>query len=451
MKTACFESSEASESTRSRDLLYAARVTHDRPLPKGRLNRLARLASVGARSGLGLFADRGDTAAQYAAEVLGTMRGLAAKIGQTLSYADGLLPESQREAYEKALGALRAAAPHSAWPEVEQQIETELGAPVSELFAQFEAEPFASASIGQVHRARLGDGRRVAVKVQHPGIAAAIESDLSNAQVLQHLLGVFGPRGLDPKAAFAEVSQRFREELDYELEARRQTQFARLHAGDTDVRVPQVIAERSSKRVLTTEFAEGDPLEHAAEQPEPIRRRYAETLWRFVFKSTLVGGLFNADPHPGNFFFAHDGGVTFLDFGCVQPLDEQHLLAARAMHRAAAERDEAAFARAASDLLGLRGGDYARLVLAYTRRCFEPLFESPFLLSRAYTASLAQDIQTMKKAMWSKDGSFVMMPPALILLNRLQFGFYSVLARLDVQVDYAGVERQLLEEAGLAV
>jgi predicted unusual protein kinase regulating ubiquinone biosynthesis (AarF/ABC1/UbiB family) len=291
----------------------------------------------------------------------------------------------------------------------------------------------------------------VAVKVQHPGIAEAMESDLNNAQVLQHLIGLFAPRGLDPKAAFDEVSQRFREELDYELEAKRQTEFSRLHAGAPNVHVPLVVAERSSKRVLTTELAAGDPLERAAERPEPIRRLYAETLWRFVFKSTLVGGLFNADPHPGNFLFAADGRVTCLDFGCVQTLGQQPVQAARTMHRAALGRDEAAFARATRELLGLRGGDYEHLALAYVRRCFEPLFESPFHLSRAYTADLVRETQTMKKAMWSKDGSFVMMPPALILLNRLQFGFYSVLARLDVQVDYARVERQMLEEAGLSV
>lgn len=421
----------------------------DQTLPKGRLGRLARLAAVGARSGAGLLGKRGEGAAEFAAEVLGGMRGLAAKVGQTLSYVDGLIPEGQREHYERALGALRSAAPRSPWPAVQALLESELGAPVGELFAELAPEPFASASIGQVHRGRLRDGREVAVKLQHPGIAEAIEADLGNARVMEGLVSLVGPRGLDPKAAFDEVSLRFRQELDYELEAQRQTEFARLHAGDPTIRIPRVIGELSRKRVLTTELAAGDTLEAAAERPEEERRRYAETLWRFVFKGNLVAGQFNADPHPGNYLFGKDGVVTFLDFGCVQPLDPARLPAARAVHRAAIARDEAGFARAVSTLLELRGGAYEPLAIAYSRHCFAPLFDSPFRLTREYSASLVGEIQRLKQAMWSKDRSFVMLPPSMILLNRLQFGFYSVLARLDVRVDYAAVERGFLSEAGL--
>jgi predicted unusual protein kinase regulating ubiquinone biosynthesis (AarF/ABC1/UbiB family) len=410
---------------------------------------LARLAAVGARTGAGLLSRRGEGAAEYAAEMLGSMRGLAAKVGQTLSYVDGLLPEGQRESYETALRALRSAAPRSPWDAVQQVVESELGAPVAELFAELEQQPFASASIGQVHRGRLHDGRSVAVKLQHPGIAEAVESDLNNARIMEGLVAMLGPRGVDPKAAFDEIALRFREELDYGLEAQHQMAFAKLHAGDPKIRIPLVIAERSRKRVLTTELAAGDTLEIAAERPEDERRSYAETLWRFVFKGNLVAGMFNADPHPGNYLFGADGCVTFLDFGCVQPMDAHRLPSARAVHRAALERDEAAFGRAVTDLLGLRGGDYGKLAIAYSRHCFAPLFESPFRVSREYSASLVGQIQQLKKAMWSKDGSFVMLPPSMLLLNRLQFGFYSVLARLDVRADFAAVERSFLAEAGL--
>lgn len=420
-------------------------MTDDRSLPTGRFGRLARLAAVGVRAGAGLLSQRGEGAAEYAVEVLGTMRGLAAKIGQTLSYVDGVVPEAQREQYEAALRTLRAAAPRSSWQAIREVVESELEAPLAELFAELEPEPFASASIGQVHRGRLHDGRRVAVKVQHPGIAEAVEADLSNARSLEGLVSLFAPRGLDSKAAFDEVSLRLRGELDYELEAENQRLFSRLHAGDPTIRIPAVIAERSRRRVLTSELAEGDSLEVAAVRPESERRGYAETLWRFVFKSNLIAGTFNADPHPGNYLFGADGVVTFLDFGCVQPLDAKLLPSARALHRAALERSEAAFERAVTEHLGLRGGEYGRLSIAYSRRCFEPLFASPFHLTREYSASLMHDIQGLKKAMWSKDGSFVMLPPSLLLLNRLQFGFYSVLARLDVRADYAAVERTFLD------
>jgi predicted unusual protein kinase regulating ubiquinone biosynthesis (AarF/ABC1/UbiB family) len=424
-------------------------MSSDRSLPTGRLGRVVRLAGVGARAGAGLLLSKGDGAADYAAEVLGTLRGLAAKVGQTLSYVDGLVPEAQRETYERALGKLRDATVRSAPEAVRRVVEEELGAPVAELFRSFDEQPFASASIGQVHRALLPDGRAVAVKVQHPGIAGAIESDLQNAGVLEGLVTTLGPKGMNAKAAYDEVAARFREELDYELEAERQSLFARLHAGDPTIRVPAVIRERSSRRVLTSELVEGLSFEAATARTEDERRAWAETLWRFVFKGNLVGAMFNADPHPGNYLFGPDGRVTFLDFGCVQPISDDRLPTARAMHLAALARDERAFAEAAALLLGTHGGEYGTRAVAYSRRCFEPMFGSPFHLTREYTTSLVNDVKALKRSFWAKDKSFVMLPPAMLLLNRLQFGFYSVLARFDVRVDYAAVERAFLHEAGL--
>jgi len=425
-------------------------VAKSRTLPTGRLGRVVRLAGVGARAGAGfLISKGGPDAADYAAEVLGTLRGLAAKVGQTLSYVDGLVPEAQRETYERALGKLRDSTPRSAPEKVRGLIEDELGAPIAKLFKSFDERPFASASIGQVHHATLPDGRRVAVKVQHPGIARAVESDLENANVMQGLVGTLGPKGINAKAAFDEVATRFREELDYELEAERQTEFAKLHAGDPKIWIPAVIADRSSRRVITTELAEGLTFENAAQATEAERRAWAETLWKFVFKGNLVGAMFNADPHPGNYLFRPEGGVTFLDFGCVQPISAERLPTARAMHLAAITGSETEFAKQAEILLGTHGGEYGTRAVAYSRRCFEPMFASPFHITRTYTTSLVEELRSMKKLFWAKDGSFVMLPPAMLFLNRLQFGFYSVLSRLDVKVDYAAVERKFLGEAGL--
>jgi predicted unusual protein kinase regulating ubiquinone biosynthesis (AarF/ABC1/UbiB family) len=402
------------------------------------------------RSGAGLLLSKsGVNAAEYAADVLGTMRGLAAKIGQTLSYVDGVVPEAQREVYEKALAKLRDATPRSDPQAIAQLIETELGAPLAQLFTQFEAQPFASASIGQVHRATLADGREVAVKVQHPGIAGAVESDLRNASVMEGVVSTIAPKGVNSKAIYDEVANRFREELDYKLEAERQRAFSALHQGDPRIRIPEVIASHSSRCVLTTQFISGLNFEQATQASAAERKAWAETMWRFVFKGNLVGKMFNADPHPGNYLFNPDGCVTFLDFGCVQPLEEQRLPAARGMHLAALVQDEAAFAQHCERLLGTHGGAYGAGALAYSRRCFAPIFASPFHITREYTSSLMDDIRALKQMLWVKDGSFVMLPPAMIFLNRLQFGFYSVLARLDVSVDYAEVERVFLREAGL--
>lgn len=419
-------------------------------VPTGRLRRFAQLATVGARASVDMLARRGsEKVAERTAEVLGNLRGLAAKLGQTASYVDGFVPDTHRAVYEKALGALRTAAPRSAPSAVRALVEAELGAPVERLFQRFDEEPFASASIGQVHRAELPNGQVVAVKVQHPGIDRAIESDLANVSLLEGFVGALGPRALNSRAVLEEVKTRFREELDYRLEAEHQEQFRTLHGGDAAISIPRVVRERSARRVLTMELATGATLEEAARAPLQLRQRYAETLWRFVFKGNLIGGMFNADPHPGNYLFQPDGSVTFLDFGCIQPIAGERLAAARQLHRAALRRDDAGFRRAAAQILESKGGSYEAAATAYSRRCFEPVFASPFHMTTEFATSLVQEIGAVKDQLWAKDESFVPLPAGMLFMNRLQFGFYSVLARLDVTVDYAAVERRFLEEAGL--
>lgn len=422
----------------------------DSGVPIGRLGRFVKLAGVGARASVDMLSRRGsEKVAERAAEVLGNLRGLAAKLGQTASYVDGFVPETHRAVYEKALGALRTAAPHSSSSAIRALVEEELGAPLERLFATFSEEPFASASIGQVHRAELPNGQAVAVKVQHPGIDGAIESDLSNVSLLEGFVGALGPRALNSSAVLEEVKTRFREELDYRLEAERQEQFRALHAGDPKIAIPRVIRERSARRVLTMELVDGATLEEAALASPELRLSYAETLWRFVFKGNLVGGMFNADPHPGNYLFQPDGSVTFLDFGCIQPIKGDRLEAARELHRAALVKDEAAFRRAAAVILESKGGSYEAAATAYSRRCFEPVFGAPFRITSEFATSLVHDIKTVKDQLWAKDKSFVQLPTGMLFMNRLQFGFYSVLARLDVSADYAEVERRFLAEANL--
>jgi predicted unusual protein kinase regulating ubiquinone biosynthesis (AarF/ABC1/UbiB family) len=425
-------------------------MSKDSGVPTGRLGRFVKLAGVGARASVDMLARRGsEKVAERTAEVLGNLRGLAAKLGQTASYVDGFVPESHRAVYEKALGALRTAAPRSSASAIRSLVEAELGAPIERLFASFSEEPFASASIGQVHRAELPNGHAVAVKVQHPGIDRAIESDLSNVSLLEGFVGALGPRALNSGAVLEEVKTRFREELDYRLEAERQEQFRQLHAADASISIPRVVRERSARRVLTMDLVAGATLEEAASAAPELRRRYAETLWRFVFKGNLIGGMFNADPHPGNYLFQPDGSVTFLDFGCIQPILGERLDAARELHRAALRKDEPAFRRAAARILESKGGSYEAAATAYSRRCFEPVFASPFHITHEFATSLVHEIKTVKEQLWAKDDSFVQLPAGMLFMNRLQFGFYSVLARLDVTVDYAEVERRFLTEAGL--
>jgi predicted unusual protein kinase regulating ubiquinone biosynthesis (AarF/ABC1/UbiB family) len=363
------------------------------------------------------------------------------------SYVDGLVPEAQRDAYERALRGLRTAAPASSTAEIIAVVERELAGELSSLFAEFSRDPMASASIGQVHHARLHDGREVAVKVQHPGIERAIEVDLKNGSIVESMVSMLGSRALNSKQIYDEIATRFREELDYRLEAERQRTFATIHAGDPLIKVPDVIAERSTQRVLTTELVRGKTLEEAAQGPLELRTQQCETLWRFVYKANLVGGLFNADPHPGNYLFREDGSIAFLDFGCVQPIAAPRLEQARELHIAARDHDLSAFQRGVRQLLETRPGSYEDAAQAYVRRCFAPLFESPFRITRAYAAEIVQGVYALKRHILGSD--YAPLPLGMIFMTRLQLGFYSVLARLDAPADYAAVEARFFAEAGL--
>jgi len=425
-------------------------MSDQRKVPTGRLARLTNMARVGVRTGMSVLGGgEGTGAAEQAAALLGNLRGIAAKVGQMASYVDGMIPEQQRAAYERVLSSLQTATANSPFGEVQALLEAELGRSLEQAFAEFEPEPMASASIGQVHRARLHDGRAVAIKVQHPGIEQAIEADLKSAGSLTSVISLLGPRTMNPESAFEEVAERFREELDYEHEAAQQVAFAEMHRDDPRIHVPAVIASHSSKRVLCSELATGHSFSEAIAAEPSLRRSYAELLWHFVFKGVLQHGRFNADPHPGNFLFYPDGRITFLDFGCIQVLAPHQLQSARQMHGSTVAGDEAAFRRAAAVISETTPGPYETELLGYLWRCYEPLKHRPFHMTAEYVSGVVRGIQDLKGHMLRKTSNVTPIPRGLLFTNRLQFGFYSVLARFDVPADYAGITRALLEGPAL--
>src|SRR5919199_1120714 len=196
-------------------------------------------------------------AAERMVDTLGTMKGAAMKIGQLASFIDTeFLPPEYRELYQEKLGSLRTSAPPMPWKKVRTVLDDEWGADVEELFDEFEEEAAAAASIGQVHRAVLPDGRSVAVKIQYPGIAKALRADMQNAGMILRLAKALAP-GLDAKAAAEELKARVLEELDYEYEAQNQRTFARAYRGHPFIYVPDVISRLTTERVLVTEWVDG--------------------------------------------------------------------------------------------------------------------------------------------------------------------------------------------------
>jgi predicted unusual protein kinase regulating ubiquinone biosynthesis (AarF/ABC1/UbiB family) len=243
------------------------------------------------------------------------MKGAAMKVGQVMSFLDvGLVPEEYREEFQRKLAKLRDAAPTVTFSDMRKVIEEELDDKVSNVFDEFDEEPIAAASIGQVYRARLTDGRAVAVKVQYPGVAAAVRADMQNLGLILRLAKRIAP-GMDPKAIGEEIRSRIQEELDYELEAQNQRSLARIFRGHPFIVIPEVVSSLSRERVMVSEYVQGTGFEELKGYPQDQRDRIGEIMFRFYFSCLYQHGQFSGDPHPGNSMLLDDGKLAFFDFG----------------------------------------------------------------------------------------------------------------------------------------
>ncbi len=315
----------------------------DTSVPTGRIRRTAKVAGLAggqtarnyATKAANLTRDergRREAAARRQAEaveqileVLGNMKGAAMKVGQVASFIDtGAFPEEYQERIHEKLAELRDSAPRVPFAEMRKVIEEELEDPIDEVFAEFDEEAVAAASIGQVYRAKLPDGRDVAVKVQYPGVASAVRSDLQNIGLLMRVAKRIAP-GMDAKAMTKELRERLSDELDYEQEAQAQRAFARAWRGHPFVVIPDVVTHLCRERVLVSEWVDGMGFEDVKELPKAERDRFAEIVFRFFFGSLYRNGHFSGDPHPGNYKLMDDDRVAFLDFGMTKHLPREHL------------------------------------------------------------------------------------------------------------------------------
>ena len=264
-------------------------------------------------------------AAEQILDVLGNMKGAAMKVGQVASFIDtGAFPDEFQERIQAKLAELRESAPRVSFKQMRKVIESELDEPLEDLFEEFDEDAVAAASIGQVYRARLEDGRDVAVKVQYPGVAQAVRSDLQNLGLLMRVAKKIAP-GMDAKAMTAEIRERLSDELDYEHEAQAQRAFARAWRDHPFVVIPDVVTSLSRERVLVTEWVDGLGFEDIKQLDADTRNRFGEVVFRFFFGSLYRNGHFSGDPHPGNFKLLPDGRVAFLDFGMTKKLGRDHI------------------------------------------------------------------------------------------------------------------------------
>lgn len=325
-------------------------------VPQGRIRRTMPLAGLTARAaGERMVAElrerSGDTGAvarfhertaERYTELLGHSKGVLMKVGQIVSMVDtGSTGGDELSPYQRALTRLQADAPPMDPRLAKDVLRADLGRSAEQVFAEFVEEPMAAASIGQVHRAVLHDGREVAVKIQYPGAAEAIGADLANTELLATFLrfagSASGTATPDLRGVTREIVDRVSEEIDYRQEAANIAAFSDLYRGHPFIRVPDVVHEASGDRVLTMTYLDGIDWAAAQHADQVVKNSWAEAIWRFSTGSCRHANLFNADPHPGNYRFGVDGTVGFVDFGCVRVFPENRRRAVVGLNRAVAE------------------------------------------------------------------------------------------------------------------
>jgi predicted unusual protein kinase regulating ubiquinone biosynthesis (AarF/ABC1/UbiB family) len=302
---------------------------------------------------------------------LAHMRGAAMKAGQVLSTIELPGLEEDQAAYlRERLGSLRDSVPPVGWRQMRRVLEEDWGERPERVLAEIDTQPAAAASIGQVYRGVTRDGRAVAIKVQYPGIAETVEADMRNVRLLAPLLRQLLP-GLQIRPLLDELRERVVEECDYEMEAQYHRRVQRWWRGHPFVRVPEVDTEHSRRRVLVSEWIDGESFPAVCEREAPVRDRYGEIIFRFFYATALEVGLAAGDPHPGNYLLCPDGSVAFFDFGMMRHLPPEMLAREAAIARAVRAADARAVLDGLDELGYLPAGEQAwnaELILEHMQR-----------------------------------------------------------------------------------
>ena len=375
--------------------------------------------------------------AEDVARELGAMKGAIMKVGQMVSFiADGLPPEARA-----ALESLQADVPPMAPSLAASVVRDDLGDDPEGLFLDWDPMPVAAASIGQVHRAVLRDGRIVAVKVQYPGVDRAIKGDLDNAEWLYSMFAAVALPSLDVRSLVDELRARMTDELDYRLEAERQTHFADRYRDHPFITVPDVVPEVSGRRVLTSEWVEGQRLAEFLETAPPdARQRAGEVVFRFAQGSVHHHRVFNGDPHPGNYFFAPDGSVTFLDFGLVKRWSQEEWDSLIPVLDPLLDQDAAGTVAAlvrAGFLRPDHGQDPER-VYEYVSSPYVPYLTEKFTFTRVWTSETLAKLLDLRGP-YGPVMAALDMPASFVILDRVVWGVSALLGRLEARGPWRGI------------
>ena len=417
-------------------------------IPRSSFARGAKLASlpvgVAGRTALGIgkrvfgqsaelvMAQIQAKTAEQVFKVLGELKGGAMKFGQALSVFEAALPEELAAPYRATLTKLQEAAPPLPATTVHRVMKEQMGVKWRSKFLSFDDKPAASASIGQVHKAIWKDGREVAVKVQYPGAADALISDLNQIQRFAKVFALFMP-GLDMKPLLDELRVRIVEEVDYEYEAEAQRHYAKVFAGDPDIAIPDVLF--ASQQTLVSTWMEGTPLSKIISKGTRAQRnRAGMMIARFHFSSPERAGLLHADPHPGNFRLLDDGRLGVLDFGAVNRLPGGFPDPMKRLLRHALDGD--------AQLLydGLKEDGFVKpgievdpdAVLDFLLPLVEPLRVEKFRYSRAWLRDQSMRVGDPRNPT-AKIGLQLNLPAEYLLIHRVTLGTTGILCQLEAE------------------
>lgn len=370
---------------------------------------------------------------------LGQLKGIAMKGAQIMSYIDMALPDSLRS----ALSVLQTHSQPMPFEWVRDIIFSELPQVGERLVNEMQQAPIAAASIGQVHRSRLGDDISVAVKVQYPEIQLAIENDFSAANIGPIVASIVYP-GTRIDGYIREARDRLLEECDYLHEASAQQRFAELFDNHPWILVPRVYSEYCSRRVLTTAYVDGVGLDAFlnTNPPGEVRNRLGQALFEFYIGSIFKFRLYNCDPHPGNYLFLRDGRIAILDYGCTREFDPAFVANLKKL-TLAVHRDEQQTLHDTLVEIGIvrEGASYDfDLARALLRAFFGPMLrDEDAVIDLGDAISMKRFIQGKRQLMK------LTLPGEFLFLFRIRFGLMSILAKLGSRANWYKLERQCLQ------
>ncbi|MFN7180999.1 ABC1 kinase family protein [Hyphomonas sp.] len=415
--------------------------------------RLARTAKVGVNlSGAGIaFAaqslfggDEGDQkTAKALAAALGKSKGPLMKVAQLLSTIPDLLPAE----YAAEFAQLQAEAPAMGWPFVRRRMRAELGAGWEAKFATFGKEAAHAASLGQVHRATLHDGREVACKLQYPDMASAVESDVGQ---LRTLLGLFKRMdgSIDPDAMVEEITDRLREELDYAREAKHIALYRQMLAGKSFVTCPELVPELSTDRLLTMTWLSGDRLTAFEAAPQETRNRIAAMLFWTWWTPMNSYAVIHGDPHLGNYQVTGGGeGINLLDFGCVRIFPPRFVGGVVDLYRAMLHDDfDAAYA--AYETWGFENlsRELAEVLNVWARFIYGPIIDDRVrTVADGVTAGEYGRKEAFRVRQLLKEKGPVKIPREFVFMDRAAIGLGAAYLRLGAELNFHRLFEESLE------